>query len=129
MTEREVQLTVLREGEEMAMTVPTTQLYSFETNHIVFWAGATLQTPILAVRETMRSIPSNVYISSITYGSPANQYGVASEMFVTEVDGKSISSLDDFLAIIKAKSKAHYRTTAKTKTTTTIFTRHDRYPH
>ncbi|KAJ1911203.1 hypothetical protein H4219_006010 [Mycoemilia scoparia] len=100
---KEVEITLLREGEEITMKVPTTPLYGMEGTRIVCWAGATFQSAFLAVREQLRTIPSDIYVSSTSYGSPSSRYDIKPNSFVIEVDGTPVKTLDDFYKIIKAK--------------------------
>ncbi|KAJ1670394.1 hypothetical protein EV182_008238, partial [Spiromyces aspiralis] len=92
---------------EQTMMVPTTELKPFETTRVIVWAGMYFQEPIMGVREQLVRLPSNVYITSTSYGSPALRYGVAAGTFVIDIDGKPVHTLDDLYAILKLKSKVY----------------------
>ncbi|KAJ1984485.1 hypothetical protein H4R34_000632 [Dimargaris verticillata] len=92
-----VTLTVLRAGEELTLTIPTIPLPTMETRRIVGWAGALIQTPYHAVHEQVKSIPSDLYISCILYGSPANAYNLRPGVWITEINNEPVHNMDDFL--------------------------------
>ncbi|MGE4609779.1 MAG: trypsin-like peptidase domain-containing protein, partial [Myxococcota bacterium] len=72
-----VRVTLLRDGKELTRDVPTTVLGGTGTNRALFWAGAVLQAPHLAIAEQGAADPSGVYVAWFWYGSPANRYGLA----------------------------------------------------
>ncbi|KAJ2818660.1 hypothetical protein FBU31_005797 [Coemansia sp. 'formosensis'] len=95
-----VDLVVLRDGKELALKVPTTRLSGMDTRRVVHWLGALVQQPYRAVHEQVRRLPSAVYVSCTLYGSPANCYGLRPGMWITEVENRPITSIDDFVAIL-----------------------------
>ncbi|KAJ1953631.1 hypothetical protein EC988_002882 [Linderina pennispora] len=96
-----VDLVVLRDGREAELHVPTTRLDGMETQRVVHWAGALVQTPYRAVQEQIRRLPSNVYVSCTLYGSPANCYGLKPGMWITEIENTPVDDIDAFIRIIK----------------------------
>ncbi|KAJ1794208.1 hypothetical protein LPJ67_000900 [Coemansia sp. RSA 1938] len=96
-----VRLVVLRDGQETALDVPTTPLPSLETTRVIHWSGALVQLPYRAVQEQVRSMPSSVYVSCTLYGSPANCYGLRPGMWITEVEGRSVATVDQFVAMLE----------------------------
>ncbi|KAJ1719999.1 hypothetical protein LPJ53_005313 [Coemansia erecta] len=97
-----VDLVVLRDGRELSLHVPTTELDAMETRRIVHWCGALVQQPYRAVLEQVRRLPSMVYISCTLYGSPANSYGLRPGMWVVEVDSQPVATVDDFISTLQA---------------------------
>ncbi|KAI8354712.1 trypsin-like cysteine/serine peptidase domain-containing protein [Mortierella sp. GBAus27b] len=92
-----VQMTVLREGRELSLTVPTVPLLGTGTNRIIAWAGALIQMPYKAVLEQVSNVPTGVYVSCTLYGSPAST-ALRPGVWITEVDGIPVSNLNEFLA-------------------------------
>lgn len=88
--------TVLREGKEITLRVPTVAMLGTDTNRIVAWAGALIQMPYKAVLEQVSNVPQGVYVSCTLYGSPAST-ALRPGVWITEVDGIPISNLDEFL--------------------------------
>ncbi|KAJ1646847.1 hypothetical protein J3B02_002951 [Coemansia erecta] len=92
-----VDLVVLRDGHEISINVPTTELDAMETRRVVHWCGALVQKPYRAVLEQVRRLPSSVYISCTLYGSPANCYGLRPGMWIVEIEGRKVSTVDEFI--------------------------------
>ncbi|KAF9930264.1 hypothetical protein FBU30_000684 [Linnemannia zychae] len=91
-----VNMTVLREGREIKLVVPTVPLLGTDTNRIVAWAGALIQMPYKAVLEQVSNVPQGVYVSCTLYGSPAST-ALRPGVWITEIDGVPVSNLDEFL--------------------------------
>ncbi|KAI7823553.1 trypsin-like cysteine/serine peptidase domain-containing protein [Gamsiella multidivaricata] len=91
-----VQMTVLREGKELQLKVPTVPLLGTDTNRIIQWAGALIQMPYKAVLEQVSNVPTGVYVSCTLYGSPAST-ALRPGVWITEVDGIPVANLDEFL--------------------------------
>ncbi|OMH84964.1 Pro-apoptotic serine protease [Zancudomyces culisetae] len=111
-----VDLTILREQEEIHLRVPTSELPTFETTRIISWAGAIVQQPYRAVQEQLQELPSMVYVTCTLFGSPANSYGLKPGVWITELEGERIKTLDDLTAFIKninakMRQKSHTSTT------------------
>ncbi|KAJ1734531.1 hypothetical protein LPJ61_001017 [Coemansia biformis] len=99
--EEEVALVVLRDGREIALRVPTTRLDGVGTKRVVHWSGALVQEPYRAVQEQVRKMPSSVYVSCTLYGSPANCHGLRPGMWITEIEGRPVRTMDDFVATLE----------------------------
>ncbi|KAG9065897.1 serine protease [Linnemannia hyalina] len=91
-----VRMTVLREGQELCLIVPTIPLIGTDTNRILAWAGALIQTPYKAVLEQVSNVPQGVYVSCTLYGSPAST-ALRPGVWITEIDGVPVANLDEFL--------------------------------
>ncbi|KAJ2089269.1 hypothetical protein IW138_003589 [Coemansia sp. RSA 986] len=96
-----VELVVLRDGNEVRLSVPTTKLDAVETTHVVHWSGALMQEPYRAVQEQVRALPSSIYVSCTLYGSPANSYGLRPGMWITEVESTPVSTIADFIDTLR----------------------------
>ncbi|KAJ1949479.1 hypothetical protein EC988_004754, partial [Linderina pennispora] len=78
------------------------------TNRLVFWAGATLQAPHKAALQQSRKVPSGVYTTARSAGSPAYMYGLSPTMWITHVNGQLTPDLDSFIAAVRACSDNTY---------------------
>ncbi|KAL4152309.1 hypothetical protein PRNP1_009242 [Phytophthora ramorum] len=101
----EVQLTIVRDGREMQLDVRTLFMERTEINRIVFWQGLLLQAPPLSVSaQRSISLDDGIYVSCRYSGSPAARYGPPPTSRIKEIDGIKITSIDDFLRVVTAKS-------------------------
>lgn len=98
--QEEVRLTLLRDGEEMTLPVPTTAVDGRGTDRALFWAGAVLQAPHSAINEQGGIEPKGVYVAWFWYGSPANRYGLSASRLIVAVDDSDVTDLDSFLAAV-----------------------------
>jgi len=96
----EVQLTLLRDGEERTVAVPTTAVDGRGTDRVLLWAGAVLQAPHPAIAEQGGIDPQGVYVAWFSYGSPANRYGLTAGRLIVAVDDREVTDLDSFLAAV-----------------------------
>ncbi|KAJ1563880.1 hypothetical protein HK405_000404, partial [Cladochytrium tenue] len=67
---------------------------------VVLWAGALVQSPHRSVLLQSRRLPSLVYVSARSKGSPAYTYGLAPTQWVTHVAGSPTPTLDAFVAAV-----------------------------
>lgn len=93
-----VSVTVLRDGRERTVEVPTVALDGRGTSRLLRWAGALLQEPHRAVRLDTGSHRQGLYNALYSHGSPASRYGLRATRRIVAVDGHPVSDLDDFLA-------------------------------
>lgn len=95
--ERQVEVTVFRDGRELTETIPTVALDGKGIDRILLWAGALLQPPHRAI-SAQRGIESEgVYVSYFGYGSPASRSGLYAGRRILAVDGKPTPDLDAFI--------------------------------
>ncbi|MDX9721363.1 MAG: trypsin-like peptidase domain-containing protein [Myxococcota bacterium] len=97
----QVRLTVLRDGAELSVSVPTVVLDGQGTERVLNWAGMTIHEPHLAIIAQRSALPRGAYIASAAPGSPAAHYGVSPLQIITEVDGVATPDLDALVAIIR----------------------------
>lgn len=109
----EVRVTVLREGLEQLITVPTVALGGRDLTRIVLWAGAVLQEPHRALAAQRGIPPQGVFVGYFSYGSPATRYQLWAGRRIVEVDGQATPDLDSF---IKAVSGRPDRSSLRLKT-------------
>ncbi|KIW11729.1 hypothetical protein PV08_11031 [Exophiala spinifera] len=88
---------VVREGKEKLFRVLTIPADEVETTHTVAFCGTVLQKPHHAVRQQVRKLHSQVYVSACWPGSPAEQYGLLPTTFITEVNGVKTPCLAAFM--------------------------------
>jgi S1-C subfamily serine protease len=99
----QVDLRVLRDGEEVDVEVPTVLLDGDGTNRALLWAGALLQRPPRALARQQQHPREGVYVARYWFGSPANRYGIPGSTRILEVDGSPTPDLDAFLAAVADK--------------------------
>ena len=99
----EVRLTLLRDGEETTVTVPTTAVDGRGTDRVLFWAGAVLQAPHSAINEQGGIEPEGVFVAWFWYGSPANRYGLSASRLIVAAEGRDVADLDGFLAAVAGR--------------------------
>lgn len=95
----ELQVTIVRNKEEMELTVPIVSTEDLDTDRIIMWCGAILHRPHHAVRQQIKKIHSKVYVSWRVEGSPADQYSINATNFITHVNGIATPNLDKFLKV------------------------------
>lgn len=88
---------VVREGKEMPSRVLTMSTEDLDTTRALVFCGAVLQKPHHAVRQQIRKLHSQVYVSARWFGSPAQQYGLCPSSFITEVNGVKTPCLVTFV--------------------------------
>jgi S1-C subfamily serine protease len=94
-----VDMMVLRNGKELEVTVPMSDLSGYETTRVLGWQGALIQQPYKSVLEQVRNVPAGVYVSCTLYGSPASNV-LRPGVWIVEVQGKPVTDLDSFLEVV-----------------------------
>ncbi|OLY84555.1 Pro-apoptotic serine protease [Smittium mucronatum] len=100
-----VKITILRDGNEMDIPVHTSELSILETKKVIGWAGGIIQEPYRAVQEQVKKLPSKVYVTCTLFGSPASGYGLKPGVWITEIEGNKIYTMDDFIDRIQSLAK------------------------
>ncbi|KAI9024808.1 trypsin-like cysteine/serine peptidase domain-containing protein [Hyaloraphidium curvatum] len=104
----EVEMVIIRKKEVLTLTVPTTELDGEGTKKCVSWAGVLLQEPHKAVLQQSKHLPSRVYISGRSKGSPGYMYGFIPTQWILAVNGKRTSTLEEFLEAVKGVKDNSY---------------------
>lgn len=100
----QVEMIILRDGQEMTVNVPMSELSGFETTRVIGWQGALIQKPYKSVLEQVRNVPVGVYVSCTLYGSPASNV-LRPGVWIVEVQGKPVKDLDQFLDVVHSHEK------------------------
>ncbi|KAJ1933161.1 hypothetical protein EC988_009212, partial [Linderina pennispora] len=96
-----VDLTVLRQGQEIAVAVSTTHPCETNTRRYLYWAGLFIQEPYVSAYRSSASIPSTVFTSFYKCGSPGENVAVSSGGFITELNNEAVETIDDLIRIIR----------------------------
>lgn len=94
-----IKFLIVRRKKEIEIDVPCVNAKS--TDHLVFWAGAVLQAPHHAVRQSLTNLQSQVYVTSRGRGSPAKAYGISPTNFITHVNGIPTPTLPEFVKVVR----------------------------
>ncbi|KAF9291576.1 hypothetical protein BGZ88_006818 [Linnemannia elongata] len=97
----ELDIVVLRKKAEVKLTVPTEPISGQGTNRLVIWAGAMMHEPHKAVLQQSKTLPSRVYVSARSKGSPSYMYGMVPTMWITHINGTPTPDLDSLLIAVK----------------------------
>ena len=89
-------------GKIMDINVRLAQEEGMGTDRIVHFAGAQLQAPHRWCKE-QGHMPQGcgVFISRWHHGSPSHRYGLYALHYITEVNGKCVRDLDEFVQEVK----------------------------
>lgn len=95
------EITLCRDGKVLTVKVSTTRVFDLENTESIIWSGAAFDTLPPAVKAVCATVPSEIYCVMMEIGSPADFYGLPHEVFVTQVNGVDVFSLQDFKDVIK----------------------------
>ncbi|ODV59007.1 Pro-apoptotic serine protease NMA111 [Ascoidea rubescens DSM 1968] len=95
----DVEFTIVRNGTEKTLKLKTTEVQ--ETKEVISWCGASIQKPFHSVRQISLNLPSEVFVSSNSYWSPAIQGGLYLNVFIIEVNEIETLTFQKFLEVIK----------------------------
>ncbi len=101
---KEVEITLLRRGEIVAVKLQTEVLKNTELSRIVSWAGAIFHRQQREIAAQRGRDDNGLYVSWIWKGTPAAHYGLVPSSLLTELDGVAVNDLDDFVARLKEVS-------------------------
>ena len=99
----EVRVTVLRDGLQQTIVVPTVELGGRDLDRVVLWAGAVLQEPHRALSAQRGIPPEGVFVGYYSYGSPATRYQLWAGRRIVEVDGQPTPNLDAFIKAVAGR--------------------------
>lgn len=99
--EEVIKCKVVREKKMIDLDVKLTRTKSFITDRVVFWSGCALQNAHHGVRQTINNLPSEVYCTTVSNGSPGRFYAVGITNFITHVNEIPTKTLEDFLKVVK----------------------------
>ena len=95
-----VAMTILRDGQELELNVPTVELDGYGINRVVLWAGALLQAPHRELAAQRGISRAGVYVSYFNFGSPASRSQLFAGRRIVAVDGQPTADLDQFVAAV-----------------------------
>ncbi|HMB73489.1 MAG TPA: PDZ domain-containing protein, partial [Gammaproteobacteria bacterium] len=95
-----VELTILRDAEELVFDVATVELDGIGVDRIVLWGGALLQMPHRALAAQRGIEPGGVYVAYFSFGSPASRSELFAGRRIVAVDGHATPDLDAFLEVV-----------------------------
>ncbi|KAI8908791.1 trypsin-like cysteine/serine peptidase domain-containing protein [Powellomyces hirtus] len=104
----EVDVVILRNKQEMSVRVPTTEFDNEGVKRVLFWAGAVLHEPHRAVLQQSKNLPSKIYVSARSKGSPSYMYGIVPTQWIVAVNGTPVVTLDDFVACVRGLKDGTY---------------------
>lgn len=91
---------VVRGGQIKTISLAPVQMNDLETSQCIAFCGAYIQKPHLAIRRRLDDIPSEIYVSHIVPGSPADRYFLPTESFITAINGERVKDLDSFISLV-----------------------------
>ena len=95
-----LELTILRDGEETTVTIPTVALDGHGIDRVVAWSGLLLHRPHLEVSSQRGTLSEGIYTAWMSYGSPASSSDIRPTFRIVAVDGVDTPDLDAFLAAV-----------------------------
>ncbi|KAJ4007590.1 hypothetical protein NW752_010255 [Fusarium irregulare] len=84
----------VRSGEQISFKAQTVLEDDFEISRVINFCGLTAQKPHRTVRQCIKKLPSEVYITSWLIGSPSNLYDIYATTFITHIDNKPTPDLE-----------------------------------
>ncbi|KAJ3219519.1 hypothetical protein HK099_004661 [Clydaea vesicula] len=105
-----IKFKILRNKKEKNIIFKSITLNELDRKVFLVWSGAVLQEPYRAVLQQFNKtkLPSLVYCSGKSKGSPAYQYGIGSTLFITAVDSKDCYYLEEFLDLVRNRKDGTY---------------------
>ncbi|KAG7549747.1 PDZ superfamily [Arabidopsis thaliana x Arabidopsis arenosa] len=97
-SDENLNLTILRQGQELELIVGTDKRDGNGTTRAINWCGCVVQDPHPAVR-ALGFLPEEghgVYVTRWCHGSPAHRYGLYALQWIVEVNGKKTPDLNAF---------------------------------
>jgi S1-C subfamily serine protease len=100
-TQKDVDLTIVRDGSVQDIKTSTVSLPSDGTERILLWGGALLQKPHHAAA-AQRDVPSDgLLVGFYNFGSPASRYGLVAGWRIVGVNGTATPDMDSFIKAVQ----------------------------
>ncbi|KAJ2229304.1 hypothetical protein IWW45_006251 [Coemansia sp. RSA 485] len=99
-----VELTIVRDMQEMVVSLPTTKIGHDITRQVVFWAGFYLQEPWRIIKQKTYKIHSQVFSFCSRTASPGNREAQIFQFYITEINDTPIQTMDDLVSVVKQLS-------------------------
>jgi S1-C subfamily serine protease len=100
-----VDITVLRDNDEVEVPLDTTPLDGDGVDRVVAWAGLVVHAPHLEVASQQGIPPDGVYAAWMWYGSPASTYQFRPTRRIVAINDVPTPDLDAFLAAVKGETQ------------------------
>ncbi|GMM29269.1 Nma111 protein [Martiniozyma asiatica (nom. inval.)] len=79
---------------------------TFHSSHLLSFIGCTFQTPPQGVRQVINNLPSLIYTTTMSAGSPGRFYAVGITNFVTHVNDIPVNTIPEFVnELVKIKKE------------------------
>ncbi|GME91256.1 unnamed protein product [[Candida] boidinii] len=98
---KDCKFTIVRDGEMIDIFGETTNFGELETEQVISWSGALLQSPPYGVKQTIKNLPSLVYCTGMMSGSPSKLFTIGQTNFITHVNEHETNDINQFLKIVK----------------------------
>jgi len=94
-------VTVIRGTKRRTLDVPTFPASKWHCKSRVWCLGAIIDAPLFSTAITARSLYSELFVHRIARGSPADEYQVPTDHFITHVNGKATGDIESFVQEIE----------------------------
>ncbi|KAK6860912.1 nuclear serine protease [Apiospora arundinis] len=92
---------IFRQGIVEGVEVVTFPAEDLEKTRVISWCGAIIHAPYYAVYQEVRKLPSKVYISSHSLGSPSAFHNLEPTNFIVQVNNTPTPDLSTFMEAIE----------------------------
>lgn len=107
-THESLEMSVIRHQIEVDLDVPTIPISRWQSDRVVWFAGAQLEPPYSPVPLCAGKLYSRIFVTHVRTGSPAEMYQLSRHHFVTQVNGVATVEFDDFTEKIKRLPDSQY---------------------
>ncbi|KAK7696721.1 hypothetical protein SLS64_014278 [Diaporthe eres] len=107
-TDECISVRVLRDGEVADFSVPTVPIDQVQSRELIHFCGAFIHRPSLQAQFNQGHCRSEIFISSVSTGSPAHLYGIEPGMFIESVAGRDVATLEEFQSAIQATVETYF---------------------
>ncbi len=99
-----VQLTVVRDKQELEVTLNPEPLGGAGPNRVVEWAGMSLIEPERDIYRWYGEQPDGLYVARYHWGGPNHVAGIYASSMLVEVNGEKVDSIDRLLSVTEGLS-------------------------